>query len=151
MSLLGQIFNPVGPLEDAIAHQVGPPALSRIEEQLGRRPIMPLIGLALTAAGLLLIVAVTISAGAHADNFGGAPGAMLDAVQFRPWFRISLFAGLGLSLSGIITILLAIMVRIWWLTYTNRTLLPAIVDAVREREGKRPIFLAESGDEKRSG
>ena len=151
MSLLGQIFNPVGPLQDVIEHELGPPALRRIEADLGRRPLMPLVGLGMAAAGLVFIIAITISAGAHSDNFTGAPGSVLEAVQFRPWFRISLLAGLGVVLIGIVTILLSIMVRIWWLTYTNRTLLPAIVDTARQRGGKRPIFLAESGDEERSG
>ena len=151
MAIFGQIFNPLGPLQDTIEPEVGAHALLRIEEANARRPLMPLVGLGLAATGLLLIVAITISAGAHADNFAGAPGSVLDAVQFRPWFRISLLAGLGVVLIGILTILLSIMVRIWWLTYVNRTLLPAIVDAVREREGKRPIFLAESGDDERSG
>ena len=87
MSIFGQIFNPLGLLQDTIEHEIGAPALRRIEEANARRPLMPLVGLGLAAAGLVFIVAITISAGAHADNFAGAPGSLLDAVQFRPWFR----------------------------------------------------------------
>jgi hypothetical protein len=141
MSLLGAIFHPVGELQRTAEREVGPPALRQIEEQLGRHPLMPLIGLAITGAGLLLVVALTISAGAHADNFRGGPEATLDAIQFRPWFRITLLTGVGILLTGILTLLLAITVRIWWVTYTNRTLIPTILDAYRLREGKRPIFV----------
>ncbi len=147
MSRLGTIFHPVGVLQRTVEHEVGPPALRRIEAQLGRRPLMPLIGLGLTALGLLLIIALTISAGAHADNFAAGPAATLDAVQFRPWFRITLITGVGILLIGIITLLLAIMVRIWWVTYTNRTLLPVILDAYREREGKPHVFVNTNGPE----
>ena len=145
MSLLETIFHPVGELQRTVEREVGPPALRRIEEQLGRRPLMPLIGLAVTVAGLLLIIALTISAGAHADNFTAGPEATLDAIQFRPWFRITLLTGVGILLIGVITLLLAIMVRIWWVTYTNRTLLPVILDAYRAREGKPPIFVNSAG------
>ena len=146
MSFLSQIFDPVGRLEQSIAREVGPPALRRIEATIGRRPLMPLIGVGLAATGLTLIVAHTISAGTHADNFGGGPGEVLNAVQFRPWFRIALIASVGLLLSGIITLLLAVTVRIWWLSYTNQTLLPTAVDALRAREGKQPLFLSDEVD-----
>ena len=56
-----------------------------------------------------------------------------------------MIAGVGILLIGILTLLLAIMVRIWWVTYTNRTLLPAILDAYREREGKPHTFLNTDG------
>lgn len=92
-----------------------------------------------------MIIALTISAGAHAENFAAGPVATLDAVQFRPWFRITLLTGVGILLIGIITLLLAIMVRIWWVTYTNRTLLPVILDAYREREGKPHTFVNTGG------
>ncbi len=141
MSLLGTMFHPVGELQRTAEREVGPPALRRIEEQLGRRPLIPLIGLGLVGAGLLLIVALTISAGAQADNFTAGPEATLDAFQFRPWFRITLLTGVGILLIGIITLLLAITVRIWWVTYTNRILLPTILDAYRAREGKQPLFV----------
>ena len=146
MSFLSQIFDPVGRLERSIAHEVGPAALRHIEATIAHRPRTPLIGVGLAATGLTLIVALTISAGAHADNFGGGPGEVLNAVQFRPWFRITLIASVGLLLSGIITLLLAVTVRIWWLSYTNQTLLPTAVDALRVREGKQPLFLSDEVD-----
>ncbi len=55
MSLLGQIFNPVGPLQDALDHQVGPPADGPQEMRLAGVEIK-LTGIALAHYAITLVM-----------------------------------------------------------------------------------------------
>ncbi|MEE9277933.1 MAG: hypothetical protein V3V06_05940 [Dehalococcoidia bacterium] len=127
------------------------PALDRLLTEIERRPLLPLVAVGIVLVGLALVVALTISAGAHSDNFGQGPAATLQAVTFRPWFRIALLAGTGIALAGIIVMLLAIIARIRWLTFAQQRFLPVAIDVRRAKEGRAPHFLARSagrdGDE----
>ena len=77
-----------------------PPAVDRINHAITRRPRLPLIAMGIVVLGLVLIVALTISAGAHSGNFNDeGPAGTLSALTFRPWFRIALLAGVGILLS----------------------------------------------------
>ncbi len=102
--------------------------------------MLPFVGLAVVVTGLVIVIALTISAGAHSDNFGDGPAAEVTARTFRPWFRIALLSGIGVALTGIIIVLLAIIVRIRWLTFTMGKLLPVVIDARRESEGRSARF-----------
>ncbi len=114
-----------------------PPAVDRINDAVTRRPRLPLIAMGIVVVGLLLIVALTISAGAHSDNFNDeGPGGTLSALTFRPWFRIALLAGVGIILGGIIVMLLAIVARIRWLTFVLQRFAPLAADGRRQREGR---------------
>ena len=123
----------------------GPPAVDRINDEVRRRPRLPLIGMGIVVIGLLLIIALTISAGAHSDNFGEGPGGTLSALTFRPWFRIALLAGTGIILGGIIVMLLAIVARIRWLTFVLQRYLPVAADGRRQREGRAFRFKVQPG------
>ena len=116
------------------------PAVERINDEITRRPLLPLVGMAIVVLGLVLIVALTISAGAHSDNFSEGPGGTLSAVTFRPWFRIALLGSMALVLSGIIVLLLAIIARIYWLTVVQQRFLPVAADGRRQREGHAVRF-----------
>ena len=125
----------------------GASPVARIKTELGTRSRLPLVALAIVLGGLLLIVAITISAGAFSDNFAAGGDAELSARTFRPWFRITLLTGVGVMLIGIIAMLLAIIARIWWFSFSNRTYLPVIVDARRRAAGRSPKFLTTKEDE----
>ncbi len=116
------------------------PEFNRIAAEINRLPKLPLVGLAIVLIALVIVTALTISAGAHSDNFGEGPAAEVTARTFRPWFRIALLSGIGVALTGILVVLLAIIVRIRWLTFTMQKLLPVVVDAQREHEGRRALF-----------
>jgi hypothetical protein len=116
------------------------PAFNRILAEIGRRPSLPLVGLAFVTIALTIVVALTISAGAHSDNFSDGPAAEVTARTFRPWFRIALLAGIGVALTGIMIVLLAIVARIRWLTFTMQKLLPVVIDVRRESEGRSARF-----------
>jgi hypothetical protein len=116
------------------------PAFKQLAAEIGRRPKLPLVGLVVALFALAMIVALTISAGAHSDNFGDGPAAEVTARTFRPWFRIALLSGVGVALTGIMIVLLAIVARIRWLTFTMQQLLPVVIDVRREREGRPARF-----------
>ena len=144
MSMLGSVFNPVGPLQRFAARAPFGQVYQRMHDDLERRPVMPLVALGFLAAGVMLLVALTISAGALSDNFGGADE--LSARTFRPWFRIALLAAMGVLLTGIITMLLAISVRIWWVAHFNRTMIPVIVDARPHAAGRAPRYVVRTSE-----
>ncbi len=116
------------------------PAFNRIAAEIDRRPVLPLVGLAIVVLALMIVIGLTISAGAHSDNFGEGPASEITARTFRPWFRIALLSGIGVALTGITVVLLAIIVRIQWLTFTMGKLLPVVIDARRESEGRSARF-----------
>ena len=116
------------------------PEFNRIAAEIDRRPKLPLVGLAIVVTALAIVIALTISAGAHSDNFGEGPAAEVTARTFRPWFRIALLSGIGVALTGILVVLLAIIVRIRWLTFTMQQLLPVVIDGRRESEGRPARF-----------
>ena len=138
---MGKLFrDPVADLQRSAEQEAGPPRLRRIEEALARRPALPLIALVIVGSGLALIIVLTVIAGFLSDNFGAGVDSELAARTFRPWFRITLITGASVILAGIVTMLLAITVRIWWVTYSNRTFFPVIVDARRARAGRAPRY-----------
>ena len=123
--------------------------LEGLERELGRRPALPLIALGLTGFGLILLVVLTIIAGvAYADNWGAGGDAARSAATFKPWFRMALLTAMGIMLTGIITMLLAIIARIWWVTTSNRMFFPVIVDARRGAEGRASRFVRRRADDK---
>ena len=134
----------MGPLQHFADHAPFAQVIQRMHADLERRPWLPIVVLGFMAAGVALLIAMTISAGALSDNFGGADE--LSARTFRPWFRIALLATLGVLLTGILTMLLAITVRIWWVTHFNRTLIPVIVDARRRADGRAPRYVVQASE-----
>ena len=141
MSRLQRILDPAGHLQRTADTSLGFLPLQRIEAELGRRPIMPRVALGIAAAGLTLVVVLTILAAAFTDNWAAGGGAALDAVVLRSWSRITLFTGAGIMLTGIITMLLAITARIWWVTFANAAFLPVVVDSRRKSAGRPPLFV----------
>ena len=127
-------------LERLLRVPTSAPAFNRIAAEIDRRPLTPVVGLAIVVAALVIVIGLTISAGAHSDNFSEGPAAEVSARTFRPWFRIALLGGIGVALTGIIVVLLAIIVRIRWLTFTMEKLLPVVIDARRESEGRTARF-----------
>ena len=122
MALSTFLRDPIADLQRTMEREGGAAGLRRLEEELGREPVLPRIALGIVGVGLLLLVTLTIIAGvAYADNVGAGVDSARSAFTFRPWFRIALLAGTGVILVGIITMLLAITVRIWWVTFANRT------------------------------
>ena len=141
MSRLTQITDPAGRLQALAERDLGPPLVQRLERALGTRPALPLIALAMVGFGLVLLIAITIVAGTLSDQ-------ARDAATVRPWFRMTLLTGLGVMLAGIITMLLAITVRIWWLMFANRAFLPVVVDARRRAAGRTPRYPRSAADAK---
>ena len=136
--------DPVADLQRVADEALGPPVVERIEKELGRRPLLPLIALGMVGAGVVLIVVLTIIAGTLSDNFGAGGDSELAARTFKPWFRMTLLTGLGVMLAGIVAMLLAISVRIWWVTFTNINYLPVIVDARRQAAGRPARFTTDN-------
>lgn len=132
------LSDPVRAAQRSAELEAGPPRLRRIEIALASQPALPRIAMGVVGFGLTLIIVLTVIAGFLSDNFGAGVDSELAARTFRPWFRITLITAASVILVGIITMLLAITVRIWWVTFSNRTFFPVIVDARRARAGRAP-------------
>lgn len=141
--------DPVARLRESVEREAGPPLLRRVEAGLARRPLLPLIALGITVVGLVLVVVLTVIAGFLSDNF--ATEGELAARGFRPWFRITLLTATNLMLTGIVTMLLAITVRIWWVTVSNQTFFPVAVDARRVRAGRAARYASRSDGDQPGG
>lgn len=144
MPMAKLLRDPVVELQRAAEQEAGPPRLRRIEVALAQRPALPLIALAVVGAGLTLIIVLAVIAGLLSDNFGAGVDSELAARTFRPWFRITLITAAALILVGILTMLLAITVRIWWVTFSNQTFFPVIIDARRVRAGRAARYVKTS-------
>lgn len=145
MMPMGKLFrDPIADLQRAAEQEAGPPRLRRIETGFAQRPALPRIALGIVVFGLFLIIVLTVIAGFLSDNFGAGVESELAARTFRPWFRIALITGTAVILLGIVSMLLAITVRIWWITYSNRTFFPVIVDARRAHAGRASRYAKRS-------
>lgn len=144
MSRLQHVLDPAGHLQRAADTSLGFLPLQRIEAELGRRPTMPRVALGMVTVGLAVAVALTIVATAFTNNWSAGDLAAQGAMTFRSWFRITLMTGIAVSLTGIITMLLAITARIWWVTFANAAFLPVVVDSRRKSVGRPPLFIRTS-------
>lgn len=149
MSHLHRFLDPAGHLQRSADTSLGFLPLQRIEAELGRRPTMPRVALGMVIVGLAVAVALTIVAAAFTDNWSAGDLAAQGAMAFRSWFRIILMTGIAVSLIGIITMLLAITARIWWVTFANAAFLPVVVDSRRKSAGRPPLFVREAISEER--